>query len=128
MKSTAFKMGMSRKGFNTIRSLSTVIKQDAFDKMANSRNLLSLASLQSLIIIEGVNILEFISNLFIINQRSTFRNTTVIALFSFPVNDRPFHHHLANLQSRHQQPCKKSANGVGCFKLWIMNFDPIAIG
>ena len=50
-KSAALKIGIPRKGFNIRRSLSPVIMQDALADTANSRNLLSLGSRQSVITI-----------------------------------------------------------------------------
>lgn len=63
-------MGMPRNGCSTRRSLSPVIMQEAFAEMANSRNLLSVGSRQSVMVIPGVNTLELISILFIIDHRS----------------------------------------------------------
>src|SRR5665213_4336362 len=52
-KSTAFKMGISRNGFKTRRSLSPVIMQEALTEIANSRNLSSLGSRQAVILSVG---------------------------------------------------------------------------
>src|SRR6185312_9314088 len=46
-KSLAFKMGMPRNGFNSSKSVSPVIIQDALAETANSRNLLFFGSRQS---------------------------------------------------------------------------------
>ncbi len=58
---------MPRNGWRTRISLSPVIMQEALAEIANSRNLLSLGSRQSVMEISGVNSLAFISNLFIMN-------------------------------------------------------------
>ena len=70
-KSAAFKMGIPRNGFRTSRSLSPVIIQEALAKTANSRNLLSFVSRQSVKEIFGLNNLELTSILFTNTKRSS---------------------------------------------------------
>src|SRR5579875_2507976 len=64
-------MGISRNGCRTSRSLSPEMIQETFAVTANSRNLLSLGSRQSVTIKSGANSFEQISNRSINIQRSS---------------------------------------------------------
>ena len=64
-------MGIQRNGFRTSRSLSPVIIQEAFAETANSRNLLSFVSRQSVNEILGLNNLELTSILFTNTKHSS---------------------------------------------------------
>ncbi len=62
---------MLRNGWRIRRSLSPVIRQEAFTEMATSRNLLSFGSRQSVMIKSGLKSFELASNLYINVQRSS---------------------------------------------------------
>lgn len=63
-------MGILRNGFKVSRSSSPVMMQEAFAAMASSKNLLFLGSRQVDIVMEGVNIIAFVSTLLMISHRS----------------------------------------------------------
>lgn len=64
-------MGMPRNGWRIRRSLSPVIRQEAFAEMATSGNLLSFGSRQSVMIKSGLKSFELASDLYINVQRSS---------------------------------------------------------
>lgn len=70
-KSAAVKIGIPRKGSQTNKSLSPVTMHEAFASTANSRNLLSLGSRQSVMISVGENIRSFVATKLITKNLSS---------------------------------------------------------
>ncbi len=64
-------MGIFRNGWRTSRSLSSVIMQEAFAETANSRYLLSLASLHSFMISVGEKLRSLVTIKLMINNLSS---------------------------------------------------------
>jgi hypothetical protein len=95
IKSTAFKMRMPRNGCRTRRSLSPVMMQAAFAEIANSRNLLSFGSRQSVILsdisqkrasrLKSLKILNLVSlEIYLSNleRRNTSKNSLYVAILA----------------------------------------------